>query len=67
MNPFDYSKAIADFWTAQGQALMKAQEQAGAALAQGMKAVTSGKLPMMPDMPPIFRPEPPILHRPANR
>ena len=51
MNPFDYSKAVADFWTAQSQALMKAQEQAGAALVQGMTAVTSGKLPMMPDMP----------------
>jgi hypothetical protein len=51
MNPFDYSKAVADFWTAQGQALMKAQEQTSAALAQGMKAVMSGKLPMMPNMP----------------
>src|ERR1700733_932446 len=51
MNPFDYSKAVADFWTAQGQALMNAQQQAGAAIAQGMKAVTSGKFPMMPDMP----------------
>jgi polyhydroxyalkanoate synthase subunit PhaE len=51
MNPFDYSKAVADFWTAQGQALMKAQQQAGAALAEGVKAVTSGKFPMMPDMP----------------
>ena len=51
MNPFDYSKAVADFWTAQGQALMKAQQQAGTALAEGMKAVTSGKFPMMPDMP----------------
>jgi polyhydroxyalkanoate synthase subunit PhaE len=51
MNPFDYSKAATDFWTAQGQALMRAQEQAGAALAQGMKAVTSGKIPMLPEMP----------------
>lgn len=51
MNPFDYSKAITDFWTAQGNALMKAQEQAGKALTDGMKAVTSGKLPMMPAMP----------------
>ena len=51
MNPFDYSKAVADFWTAQGQALMKAQQQAGAALAHGMKAVASGKFPMMPEMP----------------
>jgi polyhydroxyalkanoate synthase subunit PhaE len=51
MNPFDYSKAIADFWTTQSQVLMKAQAQAGAALVQGMTAVTSGKLPTMPDMP----------------
>jgi hypothetical protein len=52
MNPFDYSKSVTDFWTAQGQALMKAQEQAGAALAEGMKAVTSGKFPMLPELPP---------------
>jgi hypothetical protein len=52
MNPFDYSKAITDFWTTQSQVLMKAQAQAGAALVQGMTAVTSGKLPVMPDMPP---------------
>ncbi|MDR3531575.1 MAG: poly(R)-hydroxyalkanoic acid synthase subunit PhaE [Rhodopila sp.] len=51
MNPFDYSKAVTDFWTAQGQALMKAQEQAGKALAEGMQAVAFGKFPMMPDMP----------------
>ncbi len=51
MNPFDYSKAAATFWAAQGQALLKAQEQAGMALVEGMKAVTSGKLPMMPEMP----------------
>jgi hypothetical protein len=54
MNPFDYSKAIADFWTTQSQVLMKAQAQAGAALVQGMTAVTSGKLPVMPDMPADF-------------
>ena len=29
MNPFDYSKPVADFWTAQGQAFMTAQQQAG--------------------------------------
>ena len=51
MNPFDYSKAVTDFWAAQGRALMRAQEQAGAALAQGMTAMTSGKFPMMPSMP----------------
>ncbi len=51
MNPFDYSKAVSDFWTAQGQALMRAQEQAGKALAEGLKAAASGKIPMMPAMP----------------
>jgi hypothetical protein len=52
MNPFDYSKAFTDFWTAQGQALINAQEEAAKALAEGMKAAASGKLPMLPDMPP---------------
>jgi len=51
MNPFDYSKAVSDFWTAQGQALMRAQEQAGKALSEGMKAAASGKIPLMPAMP----------------
>nr|WP_294551494.1 poly(R)-hydroxyalkanoic acid synthase subunit PhaE [uncultured Rhodopila sp.] len=51
MNPFDYTKAFTDFWTAQGHALMRAQEQAGKALAEGMKAVASGKIPMMPMLP----------------
>jgi hypothetical protein len=52
MNPFDYSKAVTDFWSAQGQALVKAQQQAGAALAEGVKAMTSGQLPAMPNLPP---------------
>ena len=51
MNPLDYSKAFTDFWTAQGEALMKAQEQAAKALAGGMQAAASGKLPMMPELP----------------
>lgn len=51
MNPFDYSKAFTDFWTAQGQAMMRAQQQAGKALTEGMQAVTSGKLPALPQMP----------------
>jgi class III poly(R)-hydroxyalkanoic acid synthase PhaE subunit len=51
MNPLDYSKAFTDFWTAQGEALMKAQQQAAATLAEGVQAVTSGQLPTMPDMP----------------
>jgi len=52
MNPLDYSKAVTDFWKARGQALMTAQEQAAAALAQGVKAATSGIFPRMPEMPP---------------
>lgn len=51
MNPFDYSKSFTDFWTAQGQALMQAQQQAGKALAEGMQAVKSGKPPMLPALP----------------
>lgn len=51
MNPLDYSKAVADFWSAQGRALQQAQEQVGKALAEGMQAVASGKLPVMPSMP----------------
>src|ERR1700722_11534749 len=51
MNPFDYSKAVADFWTAQGKAFLKAQQQAGKALADGAQAMASGTLPTMPEMP----------------
>jgi poly[(R)-3-hydroxyalkanoate] polymerase subunit PhaE len=51
MNPFDYSKAVADFWTAQGRALIRAQEQVGKALTEGVQAVASGKLPMMTALP----------------
>ena len=51
MNPFDYSKVVADFWTAQGKAFMKAQQQAGKALADGVQAMASGTLPTMPEMP----------------
>ena len=51
MNPFDYSKPVADFWTAQGQAFMTAQQQAGKALAEGMQTVASGTLPAMPELP----------------
>jgi polyhydroxyalkanoate synthase subunit PhaE len=51
MNPFDYAKAAADFWTAQGHALMKAQQQAGRALADGVQAMATGTLPTLPEMP----------------
>lgn len=48
MNPFDYSKAFSDHWTAQGHALMKAQEQAGKAMTDGMQAMASATFPAMP-------------------
>ncbi len=51
MNPFDYSKAAASFWTAQGHALMKAQQQAGQALAEGVQAMATGTLPNLPELP----------------
>jgi polyhydroxyalkanoate synthesis regulator phasin len=54
INPFDYSKALTDFWTAQGQALMDAQRQVGSALAEGMKSVAGGAFPKIPDVPQAF-------------
>jgi hypothetical protein len=51
MNPFDYSKAFIGFWTAQSEALNKVQIPAAKALAEGMQAAVSGKLPNMPDTP----------------
>lgn len=50
MNPFDYTKAFADFWKTQSQALMQAQEKAGKAMVDGMQALAAGKLPTMPDL-----------------
>ena len=51
MNPLDYAKSFTDFWTAQGQALKKAQEQVGHAFADNMQTVASGTLPRLPSMP----------------
>ena len=51
MTPSDYAKAVAGFWTAQGQAFLKAQRQLGKALAEGATAMASGTLPSMPEMP----------------
>jgi hypothetical protein len=42
LNPFDYSKPVADFWTAQGEVFLKAQQQVGKALADGVQAAASG-------------------------
>jgi len=57
MSLLDYSKALADFWSAQGRALSQAQEQVGKALAEGIQAVASGKLPPLPSMPQNLSPE----------
>jgi polyhydroxyalkanoate synthase subunit PhaE len=51
MNPLDYSKAVTDFWSAQGRAFLQAQEHVGKVLAEGMQAAASGKMPTMPLMP----------------
>jgi hypothetical protein len=51
MNSLDYAKSFTDFWTAQGQALKKAQEQVGQAFADNMQTVASGTLPRLPSMP----------------
>ena len=56
MNPLDYAKAVTEFWTAQGQALMAAQQQAGQAMAAGVQALTAGALttgalPALPGVP----------------
>jgi hypothetical protein len=51
MNPLDYAKAVTEFWTAQGQGLMAAQQQAGQAVAAGMQAMTAGALPALPGVP----------------
>ena len=51
MNPVDFAKSIADFWAAQGQALLAAQNQASQMMADGMQALASGTMPVMPGMP----------------
>jgi polyhydroxyalkanoate synthase subunit PhaE len=45
MPPVDYTKTVFDFWKAQGEAFIQAQEQAGRALAEGMQAMAAGKMP----------------------
>ena len=47
MNPLDYSKAVSQFWTTQGAALAKAQEQVAKALSVGAQAAAGGKLPTL--------------------
>jgi hypothetical protein len=47
MNPLDYSKAVSEFWTSQGRAFMKAQEQVAKALSEGIQAAAGGKFPTL--------------------
>jgi hypothetical protein len=51
LNLFDYAKPVADFWTAQGEAFLKAQQQVGKALADGVQAAASSTLPELTEMP----------------
>jgi polyhydroxyalkanoate synthase subunit PhaE len=66
MNPLHYSKAVTDFWSAQGRALLQAQEQVGKVLAEGMQAAASGKIPTMPSMPDALSAEATDLARAAQ-
>ncbi len=49
MSAPDYARALTEFWSAQGKAMLSAQEQAARAMTEGMKAVLSGQVPGMPD------------------
>jgi polyhydroxyalkanoate synthase subunit PhaE len=66
MNPLDYSKAVTDFWSAQGRALLQAQEQVGKVLAEGMQAAASGMMPTIPSMPDTLSAEAEDLARAAQ-
>ena len=48
MSSFDYGEAFSAFWTAQGKAMLEAQDQAGKMMAEGLHAMASGSLPLMP-------------------
>jgi hypothetical protein len=41
------ANSFADFWAAQGQAFLTAQQQAGNAFSDGMQALASGTMPSM--------------------
>jgi hypothetical protein len=45
----DYAKTFFAFWKAQSEAFVQAQEQAGRAMADGMQAMASGRLPSFAD------------------
>ncbi len=43
----DYAKVLTDLWSAQGEAMLRAQQQAARAMTEGMQALVSGKLPAL--------------------
>ncbi|MBV8912598.1 MAG: hypothetical protein JOZ05_06120, partial [Acetobacteraceae bacterium] len=45
----EYVKTMADFWSAQGKAMLEAQEKAARSITDSMQAVLSGRLPTVPD------------------
>ena len=44
----DYAKALTDLWSSQGEAMLRAQEQAAKAMTESMHALMSGKFPGLP-------------------
>lgn len=48
MSTADYAKALTDFWSAQGKAMLDAQQQAARAMTDGMQAMLAGKVPAAP-------------------
>jgi poly[(R)-3-hydroxyalkanoate] polymerase subunit PhaE len=48
MSAGDYSKTLTDFWSAQGKAMLEAQEKAARTMTEGMQAMLSGHLPSVP-------------------
>lgn len=47
MTPFDYTKALTDFWSTQAKTMMQAQEEATRALSDRLQAMAGGALPAM--------------------
>src|SRR4051812_44242234 len=44
----DYMKAITDFWSAQGKAMLDAQDKAARSATEGFQAMLAGQLPAVP-------------------
>src|SRR3954468_19416708 len=47
----EYAKALTDFWSAQGKAVLDAQEKAARALTENMQAMLSGRMPSFAEAP----------------